>query len=119
MVGCAGTVLWEDRDTLCAGGASACGAEQWVDLRGGVAPTHNYWTHDALLYYGNPSSCFASTTTGNECSPESSPMRVCAGGSDPEGNECNWYDCGYESWETNEYFGGCNGNYTAGTACCI
>jgi hypothetical protein len=53
-------------------------------------------------------------------------MRVCAGHSggagleaqDAEGNLCNWTSCGYDDPAVNEYFGGCEGNPTAGTLCC-
>jgi hypothetical protein len=88
-----------------------------VDLREGVAPTHSYWTSNSLRYYGNPDTCLASVYQGNSCE-SGTPMRVCPGAVDPEGNECNWFDCGFESYSPNEYFGGCNGNPTAGTLCC-
>lgn len=119
MVGCAGTVHWSSRDTLCSPGWSACSAAEWVSLRGGVAPTHNFWTSDALHYFGyDPGVCGVTLTGGGTCDPHDAPMRVCAGPSDPDGNECNWFDCGYESFDPNEFFGGCNGNLTAGTLCC-
>jgi len=117
MIGCAGSVTWEDRESLCSVGWTACSADQWVDLRNGLAPTHNYWTSDQLLYYGNPGTCMASVSYGNSCN-SGTPMRVCAGVSDPEGNRCNWFDCGYDNFTPNQYFGGCNGNNYAGTLCC-
>jgi hypothetical protein len=47
-------------------------------------------------------------------------MRVCtASGTDAEGNVCNWENCGYGSTSPNQYFGGCEGNTTAGTLCCL
>ncbi len=46
------------------------------------------------------------------------PARVCAGASDPEGNTCDYIDCGFETVRPNEYFGGCGGSGTAGTLCC-
>jgi hypothetical protein len=53
-------------------------------------------------------------------------MRVCtATGSDDyngdgfNDNSCNWSQCGWEAGPPpNYYFGGCNGNNTAGTLCC-
>jgi hypothetical protein len=44
-------------------------------------------------------------------------MRVCANHVDPEGNLCNWIGCGLDATSPNQYFGGCDGNATAGTLC--
>ena len=119
MVGCAGSVYWSDRDTLCASGWHTCSASGWVERRGGVNPMHNYWTSDALRYNGwDTGNCWVQLEGGNRCAPESAPMRVCAGNNDPEGNRCNWYNCGFNTAEPNEFFGGCNGNFTAGALCC-
>ena len=118
MVGCAGVIEWPSSADLCGGAAAPCAADEWVSLHGAEAPTHSYWTDDALYYGGSSYACYASTAPGNECVPDTSPMRVCAGAYDPEWNECNWYDCGFGSAGENEYFGGCNGNLTAGTLCC-
>ena len=119
MVGCAGSVYWSDRDTLCASGWHTCAASGWVEQRGGVNPTHNYWTSDALRYNGwDTGNCWVQLEGGNRCAPESAPMRVCAGYSDPEGNRCNWFNCGLNAAAPNEFFGGCNSNFMAGTLCC-
>jgi hypothetical protein len=120
VVGCAGSVTWANRGSLCAAGSSPCSASTWHNVQqnwGGV-PTHNYWTSDNLKYSGSgTNACFASTTVGTLC-PTGQPMRVCKGGTDPEGNVCNWFNCGYGSNSPNEFFGGCAGNNTAGTLCC-
>jgi alpha-tubulin suppressor-like RCC1 family protein len=118
-VGCAGAVLDVSRASLCAAGSRPCSAAEWMAVRGGAVPTHNYWTDDQLVYGGAGSNlCMVSTTTGIACTT-GQPMRVCtAGGSDPEGNICNWANCGYGSTAPNQYFGGCNGDTTAGTLCC-
>jgi hypothetical protein len=117
-VGCSGAVSWPARNSLCANGGRVCTAAEWAALGGSVAPTHNYWTDDNLLWSGGGSgSCTASDTTGNACTTNE-PMRVCtSSGSDPEGNACNWTGCGLDS-TTNEFFGGCDGNATAGALCC-
>jgi hypothetical protein len=44
-------------------------------------------------------------------------MHVCAASiTDPEGNRCNWTQCGLAT-TANQYIGGCVGNATAGTLC--
>jgi len=48
------------------------------------------------------------------CAPSSSA----SGPVDPLGNTCNWYNCGLDTSSPNEFFGGCSGNFTAGTLCC-
>lgn len=119
MAGCAGQVNWTFADALCGPSYTACTAQQWMDNFGSTAPTHNYWTKDYLNYSGGGSdNCFVSTDVGNSCG-DLTPMRVCVdGGTDPEGNHCNWFNCGYGVNEPQLYFGGCSGNMTAGTLCC-
>lgn len=86
--------------------------------KGSTAPTHSYWTNDALHYTGSATACSVSTTTGTSCGALT-PMRVCPSTSpDPEGNLCNWANCGYGATTPDEYFGGCGGDTTAGTLCC-
>jgi hypothetical protein len=115
MVGCAAAATYANRDTLCGPGYRVATAAEWAALHNGVAPTHNYWTSDALKYSGiGSSSCFVSTTVGNDCGP--TPMRVCSG-ADPEGNLCNWTHCGLEANAPDQFFGGCVGNVSAGALC--
>lgn len=84
-----------------------------------MAPTYNYWTDDPLKYAGTGSAaCYVTLAGGTSYASATAPMRVCAGATDPLGNTCNWYDCGFNTVSPNEYFGGCNSNYTAGTLCC-
>jgi hypothetical protein len=37
---------------------------------------------------------------------------------DPEGNECDWTGCGFNSISPNQFFGGCTSTGGAGTLCC-
>lgn len=118
MRGCAGVVVFSQRATLCAAGFRVCSAAEWVARRNGVAPTYNYWTNNALDYYGSGSgNCYAVTQDTGGCN-NGTPIRVCAASTDPLGNECNWTHCGFNSAKPDQYFGGCNGNPTAGTLCC-
>jgi len=117
MVGCAGTVTFNKRVTLCGSGFRVCEADEWVDRRGDKKPTYNYWTNDELRYGGASYSCYASTNSGHSCYP-GEPMRVCAGHQDPRGNICNWINCGFQKHQPNQYFGGCMKNPTAGSLCC-
>src|SRR5262249_20379652 len=115
MVGCAGKTTWASRASLCGAGYRPATAAEWTSAGAldGFIPTHDYWTNDDLRYSGTQSSCSASYSQGSPCAP-GEPMRVCtAGGTDAEGNHCNWTKCGLRSTD-NEYFGGCNGNATAG-----
>jgi hypothetical protein len=118
MVGCAGTVTFDNRATLCAAGYQPATAVQWVSNRGGGVPLHNYWTNDPLLWAGGgTSSCYVSLSVG-QTSCNGMPMRICTGsGSDPEGNVCNWQHCGLYTNTPDSFFGGCFSNQTAGTAC--
>jgi hypothetical protein len=117
MYGCAGTVGFSSRATLCKSSDHVCSAAEWVKQRASGAPSYNYWTNDSLKYNGTSSACWVSTTTGSSCSSDA-PMRVCGAQTDPLGNTCNWTGCGYSTFPPSEYFGGCNGNFTAGTLCC-
>lgn len=120
IVGCAGSVSYPSRASLCAAGYHPLSAMVWQTSRGPTVPTHHYWTNDPLRYKGTGTgSCSAEYRSGSAC-PVDQPMRVCARtNTDPEGNRCNWFDCGFDSGSTtpNEYFGGCAGNATAGTLC--
>jgi hypothetical protein len=123
MVGCAGVRTYANRAQLCAPGWVPCKPEQWIARRGGLAPAHHYWTSDPLFWGGQDSgNCSAQKDVGSDCG--ATPMRVClasggAGTTDPEGNVCNWVSCGYGATSPNNYFGGCDGNPTAGTLCCL
>jgi hypothetical protein len=135
MYGCAGKVTWDKRANLCQSLCVPCGAQRWVSGHGNTAPTHDYWTDDNLGYNGGGAGlCYAVLNGGNLCSGGGdggsfNPFRVCLpaasfpdGGytslQDPEGNVCNWSDCGFNTQSPDEYFGGCAGNTTAGTLCC-
>jgi hypothetical protein len=117
MVGCAASETFASRAGLCGPGYRLATAAEWVALRGGVAPTHNYWTSDNLKYSGNgTSSCVVSTTAGFDCG--ATPMRVCtAAGTDAEGNFCNWQHCGLDASAPDQFFGGCVANTSAGALC--
>jgi hypothetical protein len=136
MVGCPGAVTWANRNSLCSAGYHAASANEWQMLSGVltpptppatfIPPLHDYWTNDNLGYTGSgTSSCAAvdplneqgNADYGNPC-PANQPMRVCtSSGTDAEGNQCNWTNCGFGASALNTYFGGCFGNATAGTLC--
>jgi hypothetical protein len=127
MVGCGGTVSFANRANVCGGGSVVCTAAKWIANRAGVAPTYDYWVNDGPMYYKGSdqygTDCAASTTAmtgGGSCNSGTTPMRVCVGtgGADPLGNDCNWRNCGWQTYDPNQYFGGCNGNTTAGALCC-
>jgi hypothetical protein len=120
IIGCPGNVAWSDRALLCGAGSRPCTAAEFVAQRGTAIPTHDYWTDDNLRYSGSgTNACSVSKTVGTAC-PTGQPMRVCsASGTDAESNQCNWTECGYGSNTPNQYFGGCAGNTTAGTLCCL
>jgi hypothetical protein len=129
MVGCPGSVSWENRSTLCAAGYSPCTADQWVARRRGRAPQHHYWTDDNLKYVyasrdGVHDSCYYSKAYGGACA---TATHVCADlDIDPEGNACSETpnvfprNCGRFDPPpiVNDYFGGYYGDFTAGTLCC-
>jgi hypothetical protein len=133
MQGCPGTVGFANR--VCAPGSHVCTAQEWVQNRGGNAPTHHYWTDDVLNRSNAAgacgptgcgaanSNCFATSglTYAGSCGA-STPTRVCAGNGgttgDPEGNSCDWTGCGFNSASQNDFFGGCSANANAGTLCC-
>src|SRR5690348_2934756 len=52
VVGCAGSVTWANRGTLCAAGWRPVTAAQWEGARAGQAPTSDYCTADWLKYSG-------------------------------------------------------------------
>lgn len=120
MVGCAGSESFVKGDALCGAGSRLCSAAEWVDLSGGQAPSHNYWTRDPLKYYGNSAACGVSLSNGYDCGADT-PMRVCTEtGVDPSypANTCGWENCGLDSTVGNDYFGGCAGQTVAGALCC-
>jgi hypothetical protein len=122
MVGCAGSVTLANAATLCTAGYMLGYDSDWLRYRNGAVPTHNYWTATPPGHYsGNSAACVATTNASDPSCPADSPMRICIpGGTDPEGNHCNWFNCDNSSTyrtTTNEYFGGCIGNTTAGALC--
>ncbi len=74
MMGCAGSVTFANRATLCPSGSYVCEAQDWMNYRSGDSSTYNYWTNDNLRYNGSSSACFVSETVGTVCAH---PMRVC------------------------------------------
>jgi hypothetical protein len=120
MVGCAGSVTWANRASLCAPGWRPVSAYEWTRFWGFTAPSHIYWTDDNLPYNGTASACYVDWN-GFDCGSVNgspTPMRVCpSSGTDAEGNRCNWTNCGLNSAATNQYFGGCVSNASAGTLC--
>lgn len=116
IIGCAGAVSWANRESLCGPREASISASMWQGFHGILAPTHHYWTSDTLLFSGSSSgSCSVSTTTGSSCGA-GQPMHVCSSSAtDPEGNHCNWTDCGLNAVMPDDYFGGCG--VTAGEIC--
>jgi hypothetical protein len=118
MVGCIhNAASWFQRAQLCPPGAKVCSAAEWTQRHGTKKPTYDYWTDDDLKWSGAIDSCSVSVTAGNYCA-YGTPMRICAGKTDPLGNQCHWTDCGFNAVAPNQYFGGCTGNKTAGAVCC-
>ncbi len=117
MTGCPGTVAWADRATLCTTGFTVCTGQQWVDRRAGSGPSYNYWVDEFLGYSGTDGACSVAFPGESTCEG-GTPMRVCGATTDLLGNVCNWTQCGWNGSTVNEYFGGCDENFTAGTLCC-
>jgi len=120
MVGCVARVSFAERGTVCPAGSRVCSAQEWVDRRGAGVPTFNYWTDDDLRFAGVDGNCTASTTKGTLCGRFTpTPMRVCGKRTDPVGNSCRWLGCGFgKNEQPSRYFGGCEGNTSAGALCC-
>jgi hypothetical protein len=118
MVGCVDRRTWADRAKTCPVGSKVCTAAQWNGRPAGTKPAFNYWTDDYLQWLGSgPGKCVAVTNgSGGAC--YGYPMHVCAASTDPVGNTCNWTDCGYGSLLPDQYYGGCQGDFYAGTLCC-
>ncbi len=129
IYGCGGAVAWASRNSLCDGSKkfAAISPGLWVEYVNNVGlaastPTAHYWTSQDIGWSGVGSANCSATTpgTGSSCGTEQ-PMRVCVdstsgGVTDAYGNVCNWTNCGYNT-TTNQHFGGCAGNLTAGTIC--
>lgn len=120
MVGCVAKVEYSQRAAVCPAGTKVCSGQEWVDRRGIGVPTYNYWTNDDLRYAGQDGNCTASNTSGTLCGRfTATPMRVCGKRTDQVGNSCRWIGCGFGgNAKPTQYFGGCEGNTTAGTLCC-
>ena len=134
MKGCAGTSTWVNRAAVCSANSHVCSANEWTQLNGGTAPAHHYWTDDDLHYTSGVGYCGASGCNNNNCLTTlfagtgtfscgtNSPFKVCLPSAtnpstDPEGNTCNWSNCGFNSILPKQNFGGC-GSTTAGVLCC-
>lgn len=117
MAGCVDKRSWDNRALTCPAGSRVCTAAEWNARPAGAKPTFNYWTNDYLQWNGAQSSC-AAVPNGNGYACYGDPMRVCAATTDPNGNTCNWVNCGYNATSPNDYYGGCQGNTYAGALCC-
>lgn len=125
MWGCPGKRNHSVRAAACTTGFGPCSGATWEKYSataGARRPTRKYWVNEALGYGGSAGACWADSTLKN-CGVTS--MSVCPLGknggtvTDPDGNTCNWTNCGYGLNDTtNDFFGGCLGNETAGTLCC-
>ncbi|MBS2015617.1 MAG: hypothetical protein JST00_22205 [Deltaproteobacteria bacterium] len=118
MVGCAAKIGYPQRGSLCPAGTHVCSPLEWVQRHGTKKPTYNYWTSVNLGWAGRDGSCSVDDQARFGWYACTYPMRVCTGYNDPLGNRCNWRNCGFQSNSPNHYFGGCEGNPTAGTLCC-
>jgi CubicO group peptidase (beta-lactamase class C family) len=118
MVGCAGTTTWDQRGSLCAPGWSPASAADWSVVSASSVPSHHYWTNDELGYTGTGSSSCNAAPLGTprvRACAALQPMHVCKPSlDDPEGNHCNWVDCGF-GIVNGASMGGCGA--TAGTLC--
>jgi Stigma-specific protein, Stig1 len=120
MVGCVAKVGFSSRASVCPAGTKVCSGQDWVNRRGTKVPSYNYWTNDDLRWSGQDGNCLASTSIGQLCGQfTATPMRVCGKKTDPVGNSCRWTGCGFgAARQPSQYFGGCEGNTSAGTLCC-
>jgi len=131
MQGCPGTQPYTGRAATCGSNAHVCNADEWMINQQGTAPQHIYWTDDQLrrgCENGCTSNACLATLGGGtrvgtyvgDCA--GSEMHVCGsvdgGLFDPEGNHCTVIGCGYNTFETNAYFGGCQGDDQGGSLCC-
>ena len=123
VYGCATQVAFADR-AICGPGAHVCTAAEWLVAAdaGALAPTYHYWVDDYLYWTGTEESCAVTNDpeAGFEFCGENTPMRVCADMNDDSlGNSCNYIACGWQTPTPSYHFGGCEGNDTAGTLCCL
>lgn len=137
MYGCAGTVPYYDRATLCAPGFHTCTAAEFVARNtDNERPMFNYWVEeDNLRRDGTSGSCTVSLTQGQLCPSVTvggpagglgvlvslGPIRVTTDSNiDHLNHETDLIECGLET-DDNQWFGGCAlspENNTAGTLCC-
>ena len=119
VASCAGSVTYENRNSLCAAGSSACTVAQVVQrVPTTFVPAWHQWLDDNLRWAGEETNCSVSLTEGSD-SCATSPMRICAGaGDDSLDNSCNWGGCSLDTNPSYTFFGGCEGNLTASTLCC-
>lgn len=129
MYGCAGTVSYADRATLCAPGHRPCTAAEFVERNtDNERPMFNYWVEeDDLRRDGTSGSCTVSLDQGELCPRAAGapgrlgPIRVTTDSNiDHLGHETDLIQCGLDT-DDNQWFGGCalsHENNTAGTLCC-
>jgi hypothetical protein len=121
LFGCVGAVLHSDRQSLCNldAGCSSPGIQYWTGrASASPAPSHDYWTNDALgLSSGTSGMCSVDYVGVAPACVEadggaSSPMRVCAAA----GSLCEVTSCGFQSNQP-DFLGGCGGLATASALC--
>jgi len=137
MQGCAGSVPFSNRASLCAASAHVCKTDEWTNNASSKAPSNIYWTDDALRYSSAQGACGTSACASGQCFVSSgaggfdggalttaaaNPMRVCSGSSDSQGNGCEWTGCGNSSVYPDARFGGnpdsSASGQNAGALCC-
>jgi hypothetical protein len=76
MKGCAATVGFASRASMCATGWHVCSAAEWVDRSAGQIPKYNYWTNDHIGATPVREGCFV-TVNGGAADCGETPMHVC------------------------------------------
>jgi hypothetical protein len=121
MAGCSAKNPSSARE-ICIAGCHVCTLEEWLERpRDAIAPTHHFWTSTTFYLIAATSNddCRADLNWGPPLSCATG-AKVCAESADDnENNHCEYFGCGFQTNQPNEYLGGCGANdTTAGTLCC-
>ena len=115
-------VTWDQRNTLCGSGyifVPPATAAQWVaNFMASVAPSTTTGSPTTSATAA-PAPTTARPTPPTRGSAAPTIRCACAAPAPtPTATRCNWTGCGLNT-TTDQYFGGCVGDSTAGTLCCL